>query len=253
MKIRKSIPLSPQTNGIVERQNQGIIKALAASRIDGTNWKTALQKYVHNHNTLVPHARLAVTPFELMVGWKYRGTFPCLWGSSESKGLDKVNLRERDAEAKLTSNKYSDKVNHARDSSINIGDCVLLAQHKKGKIDPTFSSERFKVVARNGAKVVVISRSGVQYARNVQEIKLAPPTFEELDPATDDPDCYGPNHDTSNENPITNDDRSPTVHNQEMELTPADTANPLGRRLRERPGIKKPARFDDKYIYHVFY
>ncbi|XP_055527531.1 uncharacterized protein K02A2.6-like [Wyeomyia smithii] len=43
IRVRKSIPLCPQTNGLVERQNQGIIKAMAASRIDGENWKSALK------------------------------------------------------------------------------------------------------------------------------------------------------------------------------------------------------------------
>lgn len=224
---------------------------MAASRIDGTNWKLALQKYVHNHNTLVPHARLGITPFELMVGWKYRGTFPSLWGPTGSRDLDRVDLRERDAEAKLTSKKYADKVNHARDSNISIGDSVLLSQLKKCKSDPTFSSERFKVVARHGAKVVIISDNGVQYTRNVQDVKLAPPYFEELEAATDSPD-----YDAANDSdPILDNATGTSVNDQgELESRPGvDGAPPsVPGRLRERIGIKKPARFDNRFVYNVF-
>lgn len=102
VRVRKAIPLSPQSNGGVERQNQGILKAVSASKIDGQNWRRALQNYVHRHNTIVPHARLGVTPFELMVGWKFRGTFPSLWSTSK---MDRIDIRERDAEFKLMSKK----------------------------------------------------------------------------------------------------------------------------------------------------
>lgn len=60
IKIRKSIPLSPQTNGAVERQNEGIKRALAASKLDGTNGKLALKSYLF-------FFRLEVTPFELLL------------------------------------------------------------------------------------------------------------------------------------------------------------------------------------------
>lgn len=175
--VRKSVPLSPQSNGAVERQNCGIIKALSASKLDGTNWRVALEQYVHRHNTLIPHSRLLVTPFELMVGWKFRGNFPGLWNSNHSddvSDLDRSDIAEKDAETKLASKKYADRVRGAKESEIQIGDTVFLAHQKKSKTDPNFSSERFEVVARDGARVVVMSRSGLQYARNIQDMKLAP-------------------------------------------------------------------------------
>lgn len=132
VRVRKSIPLSPQSNGGVERQNQGILKAVSASKIDGQNWRIALENYVHKHNTIVPHARLGITPFELMVGWKFRGTFPSLWSTS-CKITDREDIRERDAESKLVSKKYMDAARGAKESDLQVGDTVLLAQQKKIK------------------------------------------------------------------------------------------------------------------------
>lgn len=254
--IRKAIPLSPQSNGSVERQNQGIIKALSASRLEGRNWRTALHQYVHRHNTLVPHSRLGVTPFELMVGWKYRGTFPSLWIKSSSNDLDLTDLRERDAETKLSSKKYADTVRGAKDSDISVGDVVLLAHQKKHKTDPTFASERYKVITRVGAKVVVMSKTGVQYARNVQDVKRAPgfdPTTVQakeklLQQPAEIPDMAL--------------DASLTSFPAEIELIPQpessgssgilpeSTAEP--RSLRRRNMIKRPSRFDDDFVYCVF-
>lgn len=171
VRVRKSIPLSPQSNGSVERQNQGIIKAVSGAIEDGKNWRDALEAYTHLHNTLKHHSRLGVTPFELMVGWKYRGTFPCLWKPDPAKEVDREEVREYDAVAKLNSKKYADCHRGAKDTDIVVGDKVVVANYQRNKIDPTFSKERYTVIARQGAKVVIRNDFGVQMARNVQDIK----------------------------------------------------------------------------------
>lgn len=236
VKVRKSVPLSPQSNGAVERQNPGIIKALSASKLEGSNWRKALQQYVHRHNTLIPHSRLQVTPFELMVGWKYRGNFPGLWKPSDFNGnsseLDRAEVRELDTETKLISKQYADHVRGAKESNIVSGDTVLLAHHRKTKTDPTFSSERFEVIARDGAKVVVMSRSGIQYTRNVQDIKIAPGLNHSDRQESHDSDTQ-PTHSTST-------DDQPSLQRD-------------FRNLRQRNTLSRPARFDEDYIYQLFY
>lgn len=169
VRIRKSIPLCPQTNGLVERQNQGIIKAMAGAKKDGKSWRNALEIYVHSHNTLKQHSRLAITPFELLVGWKYRGTFPCLWESAT--GVDGEEVRENDAVAKLISKHYADEHRGAKDADIAVGDKVVVAIFQRNKTDPTFSKESYTVLAREGAKVVIRNDSGVQMTRNVRDVK----------------------------------------------------------------------------------
>lgn len=179
VKIRKSIPLSPQTNGAVERQNEGIKKALAASKLDNINWKTALNKYVHIHNKVRPLTRLGVTPFELLLGWKFRGTFPCLWRADASMELDREDIREKDAFSKFESKKYADGQRRAKDSNLTVGDKVVLTQSRRIKSDPTFGSEKFTIVARDGAKLIVRSNRGVLYTRNVGDAKRAIEEYEE--------------------------------------------------------------------------
>lgn len=260
VEVRKSIPLSPQSNGSVERQNQGIIKALAASRLDGSNWRMALQKYVHRHNTLVPHSRLGITPFEMLVGWRYRGTFPCLWVPNRSDGHDDADWRERDAEAKLASKTYADAVRGAKPSNIQVGDIVLLAQVKKSKLDPIFSAERYTVIARDGAKVVVISKAGIKYVRNVREVRKAPECFDESAEYNE-----VPSETTHNDDQITDEwnDEQKLVDDERSSLTGIQIGHPAAnaqveehsaaRNLRQRKDIKRPRRFDDRYVYRVFW
>lgn len=147
--VRKSLPLSAQSNGAVERQNKGIKDALAASKLDKTNWRTALNKYLHMHNKVRPLSRLGVTPFEMLVGWKCRGTFPCLWSQNSPEQLDRTDIRERDAASKLESKRYADLRRGAKCSDIMIGDRVLIAQQKKQKSDPTFSADRYTYTKKN--------------------------------------------------------------------------------------------------------
>lgn len=259
VEVRKSIPLSPQSNGCVERQNQGIIKALAASRLDGLNWRIALQSYVHRHNTVVPHSRLCVTPFEMMVGWRYRGTFPSLWSPTCSGSPDKSELEERDAEAKLASKTYADSVRGAKVSDIQVGDIVLLAQSKKSKTDPTFSLERYTVIAREGAKVVVMSAAGIQYSRNIREVKKAPGSYAFNDPHSTDEFTRASGRDADDGNEPNGEGPSDnTGHAVLMDGTtgsmPGDqnSESSSARNLRERTAINRPKRFDDRYIYRVF-
>lgn len=237
VRIRKSIPLSPQSNGAVERQNEGIKRALASSKLDNTDWKVALEKYIHVHNKIRPLSRFGVTPFELLVGWKFRGTFPCLWTAEPASSIDRDDIREKDAFSKLESKHYADAKRGAKPSDIKVGDVVFLTQPKRFKSDPTFGSNKFTVVARDGAKLVVRSDRGVLYSRNVEDAKRT--TGESGDKVCHDT-CA---KDTSSQAIIPPDHGDTTLNIPKFEET-----------LVKRPSrqIIKPKRYDDMLLYNVY-
>lgn len=125
--------MSAQSNGAVERQNKGIKDALTAAKFDNINWKLALEKYLYMHNKVRPLSRLGVTPFELLVGWKFRGTFPYLWEAFTADQLDRTDIREKDASSKLDSKKYADASRRAEESDIKVGDKVFFSSEYEAK------------------------------------------------------------------------------------------------------------------------
>ncbi|XP_055609898.1 uncharacterized protein LOC129756875 [Uranotaenia lowii] len=171
-----------------------------------------------------------------MVGWKFRGTFPSLWSQRSETLIDHEDVRERDAEAKLKDKIYADSARGAAESNIDVGDTVLMAQPRRKKTDPTFSKERFKVLARHGAKVVIASQSGIQYCRKVDDVKKAPVQISNTTAADEE--------DLGNSEPVF------TELQQGQEQS--STANKVGTRQQQGCIIQRPSKYDDYFVYCVF-
>ncbi|XP_039443104.1 uncharacterized protein K02A2.6-like [Culex pipiens pallens] len=168
IRLVRTIPYWPQMNGLVERLNQGILRSMRIARATSISWRTAVKDYVHMYNT-TPHTMTGKAPLELLTGRPVKDLLPSLrtepyWNRDE-------NVRDDDAIKKMKGKLYADNRRHAKTSEIAEGDTVLLRNYEKGKLEPNFNLEKFKVVSRNGTDTIVVNGDGVTYRRPVAHLK----------------------------------------------------------------------------------
>ena len=66
---------------------------------------------------------------------------------------------------------YADEGRGAQVNSLALGDQVLVKQRKEIKLSSTFEDTPYKVTNKYGNEVTVTSPEGVNYKRNVTEVK----------------------------------------------------------------------------------
>ena len=166
IKHRTSTPLWPQANGKVERQNRSLLKTLKIAKTERKNLWTELRKFLTAYRT-TPHSTTGVTPAKLLFNREVRSKVPEL----RKSGCTDSEARDKDAEMKKSTSDYADKKRRAQESDLEIGDQVLLKQKKENKLSTTFGRVPYNVSGRYGNEVVVTSPEGVNYKRNVTDVK----------------------------------------------------------------------------------
>ncbi len=169
---KKGVPYWPQSNGEVERCNATLLKIVRIARLEGKDWKKALEDFLF-HYRVTPHTVTDATPAELLMGRKLRDKLPRV-EVNESRVTEaerKQLLKERDARKKLRQKQYADKTRAARDSNIGEGDRVLLKQTRKNKLTSNFEPHPYKVVCREGNAVVVQDSDGDNKMRAIAHMK----------------------------------------------------------------------------------
>lgn len=128
---------------------------------------------------------------------------------------------------------------------------VLLAQHKRSKADPNFSEERFQVIARDGAKVVLVSPNGIQYSRSVNDVKKAAMSCSAstLHKSSSNQQVQIQNADGLLELPVMDNFNDASSVYDSNSRRKEDTG---GRFLRRRNDLQRPVRFDENFVYHIF-
>ena len=89
----------------------------------------------------------------------------------ESGELGYQQTRERDAEKKQIGADYVDQRHQAAEKYLQEGDLVLLEKRKKNELSLYYEKEPYQVIARYGDQVQLMSPQGVEYKRNIRNVK----------------------------------------------------------------------------------
>ncbi|XP_062557693.1 uncharacterized protein K02A2.6-like [Armigeres subalbatus] len=184
IRLVRTIPYWPQMNGLVERQNQGILRTLRIAKAIKADWRKAVQDYVYAYNT-TPHSVTGKAPMELLTGGPVKDLLPSL--RTETHWRQDEETRDKDAIKKMQGKAYADHRRHAKPSDIEVGDDVLLKNYETGKLEPKFKLDKFKVIKRTGNDVVVTNEEGVMYRRPVSHLRKWPSTKaseQDIEPET---------------------------------------------------------------------
>jgi len=170
---KTSIPLWPQSNGEVERQNRTLLKFLKITHAKGQDLKTELNKFLFAYR-MTPHCTTGRSPAELLYRRKIRGILPEFVPTdevlSDTDSLEvemEVGVAEQDKVNKEKGAQYVDKKRNAKSLDVKEGDIVLLQQ----QLTATYKPELYTVTSRTGSEVTVQSPDGVEYRRTVAHVK----------------------------------------------------------------------------------
>lgn len=169
IKYDNTTPLNPTENGLVERKMAGINKVAAIARLEKKSFDEALSEYVMAYNTW-PHHSTKIPPAELMFGRAVRSFLPNM--KTERRQRDDAEFRKRDMEIKMQRNQLEDKKRHAGERNIEIGDKVLVRQHKCDKADTIYKNRFYEVTDIVGGRITMRDLdNGKLLERSVKHVK----------------------------------------------------------------------------------
>ena len=168
-----SIPLWPQSNGEVEQQNRSLLKYLKIVHSQGRNMRTELHKFLFAYRT-TPHSTTGMAPAEMLFRRRIRSKLPEVQLTDSTENTSDVDFeaaRLKDSQEKEKGKCYIDAKRSAKISEIKPGDKVLLTQQQSGKLSLPFHPEPFTVIQRHNQEVLVNSKEGTVYRRNIAHVK----------------------------------------------------------------------------------
>jgi RNase H-like domain found in reverse transcriptase/Integrase zinc binding domain/Integrase core domain len=164
-----STPLFPQQNGQAERYMQLINKAIETALDEAIDFREALQKAVKAHNSSECRA-IGAVPEEIMFGRKLRGKLPLL--VEPLTRTDHKAIRARDWLEKSKAKIREDTNRSAKDTSIKVGDIVVVLRAQRSKGQSRFGETKFRVNEKHRGDLQIMSLDGKQnLRRNVTFVK----------------------------------------------------------------------------------
>ena len=129
----KVTPYWPQANGLVERMNRNLLKAIRCASLEGKDWRESLLDFVVAYRS-TQQCTTGISPSYALFGREIRTKLPQIDLNHKSQ-----NMAEKDAQSKLKTKLYADANRHTKPADLHPGDQVLLRQRRNNKLTSRFS------------------------------------------------------------------------------------------------------------------
>ena len=143
------------------------MKAILVAHLEKGDWRREIYKFLTAYRS-TPQSTTGASPSFLMFGREMKTKLRELIRDPEFLYEE---VRDNDWQKKLRGKVKADTDRNARESSIQIGDTVLLKADKTNKLTPNFDSIPRKVVEKDGRKVTVQDEEGNMTTRDSSFVK----------------------------------------------------------------------------------
>lgn len=162
---KRSTPLHPQANSIVERFMSPLQKAIKTAIAQGQNYMDELNPYLLNYRN-TQHPSTGKSPAMIMFNRRQKTKLPKL----TSKRND-TNVRDRDSLSKSKNKLYADKKRRAKHRNLKIGDKVLLRRETRNKFQTLFDPIPGTIIDKKGS-MITIEHKGKRVTRDISKFKV---------------------------------------------------------------------------------
>ena len=165
-KHKRITPNWPQANGEAERFMRTLTKAIHSAISDRKPWKQYLHQFLRNYR-VTPHKTTNQSPSFALFGRNVKSTLPDILEESQD-----TLMKETDYTRKMKMKTYADK-KHAKSSTIEIGDTVLVRQKKQNKFTTPYNCVPMTVTGKNGC-MITAANAAKSITRNISLFKKLP-------------------------------------------------------------------------------
>ena len=146
---RTITPIWPQANES-ETFMKSLIKAIRTAHVQKQNWRR-LHGFLLNYRA-TPHTTTNVAPATLMFGRNTRTRLPLVDTKINKNALHK-SVEHRDKQQRQRMKEYADQRRQSKQTTMNIGDYVLVQQQKHNKFTPNFDPKPLRVTKIKGTMI----------------------------------------------------------------------------------------------------
>ena len=167
---QKVTPLWPEANGQAEAFMKCLGKVVRTAHIENRDWKKALDNFLLAYRA-TPHPSTGVAPAHLMYpGRRFKTRLPC----HSAPSISKAAVKDFNKRAMESAKQYADQRRHTQQSTISVGDTVLVRQKKQNKRSSFYDPLPYKVISLKGS-MITARRQGHQIVRNSSFFKKISP------------------------------------------------------------------------------